>query len=103
MGTSADMETIDSIISYLNQEMYEESPPYITQFLEENEISFMSNGNIIIVKFLGVELWNSDDDPRETFEDSGEPVVNLKDFIKGKILETIDTISKIKLGQTWST
>ena len=88
---------VEELVHFLNQDMYEESPPKVAQFLEENQVSFNSNGDIIQIEFLGVLLWDSDNDPRERFEDSDKPVVNLKNFIKGKILEIIAIISEIQV------
>jgi len=92
------IDEVDAIVAYLNTEMYEESPPHVAQLLEENQISFNSNGDAIIINFLGVQLWNSDDDPREYLDEIlCIYKVTLRDFIKGRIIETINTISQIKL------
>jgi len=92
------IDEVDAIVAYLNQDMYETSPPQVAQFLEENQISYNSNGDAIIINFLGVQLWNSDDDPREYLDEIlCIYKVTLRDFIKGRIIETINTISQIKL------
>lgn len=92
------IDEVDAIVAYLNQDMYETSPPQVAQFLEENQISFNSNGDTVIINFLGVQLWNSDDDPREYLDEIlCIYKVTLRDFIKGRIIETINTISQIKL------
>jgi hypothetical protein len=92
------IDDVDSTVAYLNQDMYETSPPQVAQFLEENQISFNSNGDTIIISFLGVQLWNSDDDPREYLDENlGLYKVSLQQFIRGKIIEIINLISQIKL------
>ena len=94
------IDEVDGVVSYLNQDMYDTSSPFVAQFLEENQVSYKSNGNAIIIEFLGVELWNSDNDPREYLDEVlCIYKVNLRQFIKGRIIETIILISQIKLEQ----
>lgn len=92
------IDEVDAVVAYLNTDMYETSPPQVAQLLEENQISFNSNGDTIIITFFGIELWNSDNDQREYLDEVlCIYKVTLKDYIKGRIIETINLISQIKL------
>ena len=66
------------------------------KFFEEHgsALEHRSDGNTMIINFFGINLWNSDDDPRESAEDRCEPLV---DYIRNQIIEKVSIISKIKV------
>lgn len=83
------LNSINDFIKEINYELYEQT--------EADEIlaEVRSIGDIIIIEFLGVRLWNSEDDERdEIYEDVYE---ELEPYIKNKINEIVKTVLNIHL------
>jgi hypothetical protein len=68
-------QEVNDIINELNQEVY-----VILGYDTELDYTLHSNGSIIVIKFMGVQIWNSDSDEREFNEDLNE-YEDLKFFI----------------------
>lgn len=82
------MEYLD-IINELNEELYK-------RFEEtEYDFNYSTNGNVDIIAFGNLQLWNSEMDDRDWIEEKNdyEP---LKPFIKLLFNKEIDKLARLK-------
>ena len=92
------IEQIVDIICKIEQEIYDQTE------CEYFNVTVFSNGFVEIVEFLGIQIWNSDDDTRRYIE-VGELPNGLPDevresfevFLRRTINEELEKIKKIKL------
>jgi len=83
------LNNINDFIKEINYELYEQTES------DEILVELRSIGDIIIIEFLGVRIWNSEDDERdEIYEDVYE---ELEPYVKNKINEIVKTILNIHL------
>jgi phage-related protein len=90
----------------LNKDKYEKTPEEVIKVVRElneemenediSESFFFvahTDGNCSVIEFIGSDLWNSEDDDREFFEDKNEwePLVN---YIRRKRDELLSNIIK---------
>lgn len=61
------IEEIKKVVETLNYELYDKLENLNDYEEGLIEFIFKSNGNIIIVEFLGFDLWNSENDERDEF------------------------------------
>ena len=64
---------------------------------EEIYLDFHSNGMFCLVKFLGVVLWNSENDERRYFD--SDKLEDLEVYLRRKINSLIDEIQLFKLNK----
>ncbi|MDC1406068.1 hypothetical protein N8314_00775 [Akkermansiaceae bacterium] len=69
---------------------------YETSNIDYFDITFHSNGYQIIVKFIGVDIWNSDDDMREEVNDYGDKE-ELDTHLRRMITLELSKLSMINL------
>lgn len=85
------IEEVSNIIWELNCEAYE-------YFEEDCLFSLKSGGNTILVNFLGVNIWNSDDDMRgyidEDNQEEKEPLDQYLTKEASRIINKLDFINK---------
>lgn len=86
------METLNNIgkiISHINDELYDQ--------LEHDEIylEMISVGHMTIIKFLGIQLWNSENDERqEIHEEIYEP---LEQFLIDECNKIMITLAGVQI------
>ena len=84
------------IVSSINDDLMLE--PVIEDFLMDlgSWVNFSSDGYYQVIEFMGITLWNDDDDMREydEEEDDYEP---LEPFLRKRINSIMQTLSLIKL------
>ena len=80
------------IIYAIELEIYEQTK------CEYFNICLINNGIVTIVKFIGIEIWNLDNDERK-YEDTGTDLVyeDLEGFIRKRIMDEIRKLNKIDL------
>lgn len=66
-----------------------------TDGVEYFNITLKTNGYVDIIEFLGVQVWNSEDDMRN-YDDKGE-YEPLEQYLRREINNEISKLSKIKL------
>lgn len=62
------IEQINRIITILNNEFFQED--YNGKYSGYSPYTYSSDGYTCIVKFMGIDIWNSEDDEREFYEDT---------------------------------
>lgn len=88
------IQEVDKIVNSLNQEIYihmEKDSRYLGDFLE-----YESNGDTIMILFLGMMIWSNDDDPRE-YDEEHEEYKSLEEFIRKEMNHIISVISNISV------
>ena len=91
------LDWIINIVYDLNQEIFE-------LFNEEDQawdameytIEMKTNGDVVVIKFLGQHIWNSEDDERQTNEET-EDYEHLDIFLRREINKLMNTIKRINL------
>ena len=83
---------IELIVEQLNTEIY-------TQ-IEHDEVmvTVTSTGFGIMINFLNIELWNSEDDGRSYLDEENDIMEDLEMYLRSRIVEEINVISTIDLG-----
>jgi len=87
-------EEVIKVVSELNEEM---------ENVEDISESFFfvarTDGNCSVIEFLGCDLWNSDDDDREFFEDKNEwePLVGYIRRKRDELLSNIIMHQKLRI------
>lgn len=59
-----ELEEVKNALENLNDDLYWKLEHFIEYEQGSIEFSFRSNGNVLIVGFLGFDLWNSESDER---------------------------------------
>jgi hypothetical protein len=72
--------------------------PTIFKFIEDNGefLTYQSDGYSVIIKFLGITIWNCDDDPRP-YDDDLEYKIGLENFIKSEIRRIVTVIIPLRI------
>ena len=72
----------------------------ITKRMEEKiylySLEFMSNGDNHCIEFLGMQLWNSEDDEREYDDDKDCYVESIETYIKKEMVKVLSDLNLIK-------
>lgn len=89
------------IVSDMNTDLYEAMNSHIGQNgthddYEYPTVEIDSNGDIHMISFMGIMLWNSEEDERE-FIDAKNDYEPLKPFLNKKINELIDKTQKMRI------
>lgn len=88
----------DEIVMILNEEIYADSDGELAKFIEEGApLDYMSDGNIVIIRFFEVPIWDSDNDTRD-MDENGEYTTDLQTHIRRLIRHHIKMISQIDIG-----
>ncbi len=82
---------IENAVNSIEQDIFEQ-----TNGVEYFNISVRSNGFVQIVSFIGIELWNSDDDMRKYINDD-EECEPIEVFLRRTIMEELEKLQLIKL------
>ena len=82
------IEEIEKAVNSIEQDIFNS-----TKGVEYFNMTVKSNGFVQIVDFIGIQLWNSEDDMREDINDSGdkEPI---ESYLRRQLNEEL---SKLKL------
>ena len=59
-------------------------------------LEFLSNGDACCIEFLGIQLWNSEDDEREYDDDNDRHAESIEKFVFDEILRIIHDLALIK-------
>ncbi len=86
-----DIKEVDNIVSQLNEEIYD-----MTEFDYWFPVSLLTNGDIIIVNYFDMCIWDSENDEREYIENDVDDYGPLMPYLKKQIMEINKTIRKIK-------
>lgn len=81
-----------AVVSNLNAEIYEQiEDDYI-------QLEYMTNTCAEAIEFLGVVIWNSEDDCREWIEVMGKEIQeDLEFYLRKEINKILEKLNKIKL------
>jgi len=90
-----DIQEVYKIVDELNGLIVDQTEEG-SSFLMGSMFTLITNGDVIGVNFLDNQIWNSDDDEREFFENQNdwEP---LKPFLIQEANQIINLIKKIEL------
>jgi len=61
-------------------------------------VTVTSTGFGIMINFLNIELWNSEDDGRSYLDEENDIMEDLEMYLRSRIVEEINVISTIDLG-----
>jgi len=99
------IDEVDDTISYLNDEIYyngsdeksKDGHKVLSKWIEKNGnfLTYSSDGDSIHIKFLGFQLWNSNDDDRKLNEETDEYEA-LTPYLVKKIKELASVVSFLK-------
>jgi hypothetical protein len=68
--------------------------------LEENlhfyQLEFMSNGEDYVIEFLGIQIWNSEDDLREYDDKNDCYIESLESYIRNQMFGILRNLEVIK-------
>jgi hypothetical protein len=90
------IKEVDDIVTDLNNLLFDQLETKIKN-PEEISLSFNSNGYIVIVKYLGVTIWNSEDDGRKYDYDLDDYEETLKSYLIKQVNLINNVIKEIKL------
>jgi hypothetical protein len=92
-------ETINDLINFnlwgddfLSEKQTKRMEDYSHNYLLE----FTSIGDACCIEFLGVQLWNSEDDEREYDDDNDRHAESIDSFIQTKMLRVIHDLALIE-------
>ncbi len=91
------LNDMEAMVRQLEFEIYEQTE------CEYFNISLITNGLVIIIQFIGIEIWNSENDDREEFENDDKTdcyYEDLEGFIRKRIMDEIKKLNKIDVS-TW--
>jgi len=86
------IQTLEEIIMSIEEDIFESSGG-----VEYFNITYTSNGYTVIVEFLGIMIWNNDDDERDYIDEEKDIKVPLEGWLRKRIMEEIEKIKKIRL------
>jgi hypothetical protein len=91
------IKSIEDVIISLNERLWDIGNPFLKKHIEEygSMITCSSDGDCVIIQFLGIRIWASDDDPREWNEERGMYDIELLDWCKKEIKRLIFTFHDI--------
>jgi hypothetical protein len=92
------LDWIANIVYDLNQEILDlmnEEDQAAVQKAMEFTIEMQTNGDAVLIKFLGHYVWHSEDDERQEIDEDIHE--NLDVFLRREINKLMKTIKKIKL------
>lgn len=95
------MENIDIVsdaVNSINGDLYEENKE-MQELIEDGfgEVTVSSNGNVILVEFLGTMIWNSEDDERAYDAEEDTYTETVEDFLRKQIIEIVRVLSTVRL------
>ena len=85
------------LVQELNQEIHE-SEQYTDQYSEFTLLEYRTNGYVELILFFGEQIWSSDDDDREYYEEIDE-YESLDTYLRRKVNEVIRLIYTIELQE----
>ena len=98
-------EAFDAVVS-LNDEiddcfwndksLSEEHQNKLQETIYNYKLEFYSDGNDFCIEFLGVQIWNSEDDEREYDDDKDDYVESIKAYVYRTMVETIIDLDLVK-------
>lgn len=86
-----DINYIIDIINKLNCEIYEETQD------ESIYLDYSTNGFADLIDFCGIQIWSSEDDPRDYINENSEIKENLEDYLRKAIHQKIQILNMIDL------
>jgi hypothetical protein len=60
------------------------------------KLEFYSDGNSYCIEFLGIQIWNSDDDEREYDDDKDDYAESISAYVYRTMVETITDLDLVK-------
>jgi uncharacterized Tic20 family protein len=84
-----DSSYIINIINVINQDLYEQTED------DELYLEYSTNAFADVVEFLGLVIWNSEDDMRPYIDEDEKEDLNI--YLRKEINRTIQKLEKIKL------
>lgn len=95
-------DTVSTINDSINDSFWNDKsiPEDIQKRIEENiylyELEFISNGDDFCIEFLGMQLWNSEDDQREYDDDNDCYAELLESYIRKEMINVLSDLNLIK-------
>lgn len=83
------IQQIEDTIGFLNSDIYESTG--LDYGL--GRITMESDGSTIVIKFLGVVVWDSEDDMREEYDD--DVIESLYSYLQREVLAIISRLQDI--------
>lgn len=85
------IEDIENAVSSIGQDIFNS-----TNEVEYFNITIKSNGFVQIVEFIGIQLWNSEDDLREDINDNGDKEP-LEQYLRRTLREELSKLAMIEI------
>ena len=85
-------ETILDIVDQIQYDIYTSSGE-----CEELELILTSNGDMIIIEYLGIRIWHSEDDERKEIDPFTGQLEDLENYLRERIAAWNKKIGSIKL------
>ena len=92
------IKTIDKAVMGINMDIINMSPK-IQSFVENygDLLEYRSDGNQVVISFLGIKIWNDEDDPREYDDEKDTYKLSIEEFVRDEIREVISALSGIRI------
>jgi hypothetical protein len=93
------VEIINDLINFNLWEDHFLSDTQVKRMEDESHnylLEFLSNGDACCIEFLGIQIWNSEDDEREYDDDKDCHKETIDSFIQTKILRIIHDLALIE-------
>lgn len=87
------LSTVDAIVGELNDDIYDSLGSNCKDsycFI----VDYHCDGYMVVIEFLGLQIWSSDDDDRE-FNEEENKYEPLKPYLIKKIINVINVLSTI--------
>lgn len=86
------IKELEKAVLSIEQDIFEQ-----TGGVEYFNISVKSNGFCQRVKFIGIDLWNSEDDMRRYVNKEEELLEPIEDFLRRELMIELKKLQKIKV------
>lgn len=86
------METLEEmviIVTYINNDFYERCG-----IDEYSPLSLSTDGNTILIKFMGVNIWNTEDDMRDYIREGYDEREDLENYLRSEIAKIIKDLGE---------
>ncbi len=92
MSTFVSVQQLEKVITAINNDIFES-----TNGKEYLNLVFKTDGNVIIVDFIDIQIWNSEDDERLYDVDGDDEPEHIESYLRKTIRKEIMKINAIKV------
>lgn len=85
------IQELENAIYNIHRDIY-----FLSGEVEYLDVRLITAGYTYTVEFLGIEIWNSEDDMRKDINESGDKE-DIEGYLRGRIREELYKLSKVKV------